>query len=54
MQEEQVTTELQRFVQQLCMQMMSTQATLFLIAEYLTMESESKPVFNMRAFSFCL
>ena len=40
-------SELQRFVQQLGMQMTSWQATTFLIGEYLTPESESSPVFTV-------
>lgn len=40
-------SELQRFVQQLGMQMTSWQATTFLIGEYLTAESESSPVFTV-------
>ena len=39
--------DLQRFVQQLGMQMTSWQATTFLIGEYLTPESESSPVFTV-------
>ena len=39
--------ELQRFVQQLAVQMTSWQATTFLIGEYLTAESESSPVFTV-------
>lgn len=39
--------ELQRFIQQLGMQMTSWQATTFLIGEYLTEESESSPVFTV-------
>ena len=46
-QQEQGTTELQRFVQQLGMQMTSWQATTFLIGEYLLPESESSPVFTV-------
>ena len=42
-QEEQGASELQRFVQQLGMQMTSWQATTFLIGEYLAPESESSP-----------
>ena len=38
---------LQRFVQQLGIQMTSWQATTFLIGEYLTPESESSPVFTV-------
>ena len=44
-QEEQGTSELQRFIQQLSIQMTSWQATTFLIGEYLRSESESSPVF---------
>jgi circadian clock protein KaiC len=40
-------SELQRFIQQLGMQMTSWQATTFLIGEYLTAESESSPVFTV-------
>lgn len=40
-------SELQRFVQQLGMQMTSWQATTFLIGEYLTSEAESSPVFTV-------
>ncbi len=40
-------SDLQRFVQQLGMQMTSWQATTFLIGEYLTPESESSPVFTV-------
>ncbi len=39
--------ELQRFIQQLGMQMTSWQATTFLIGEYLTTEAESSPVFTV-------
>jgi circadian clock protein KaiC len=39
--------ELQRFIQQLGMQMTSWQATTFLIGEYLSLESESSPVFTV-------
>ncbi|MGH8684460.1 MAG: RAD55 family ATPase, partial [Nitrosospira sp.] len=46
-QEKQGVPELQRFVQQLGMQMTSWQATTFLIGEYLTAESESSPVFTV-------
>ena len=41
------TSELQRFVQQLGMQMTSWQATTFLIGEYLLPEAESSPVFTV-------
>jgi circadian clock protein KaiC len=44
---EQGASELQRFVQQLGMQMTSWQATTFLIGEYLMPESESSPVFTV-------
>jgi circadian clock protein KaiC len=44
---EQGVFELQRFVQQLGMQMTSWQATTFLIGEYLAPESESSPVFTV-------
>ena len=44
---EQGVFELQRFVQQLGMQMTSWQATTFLIGEYLSAESESSPVFTV-------
>jgi len=40
-------SELQRFVQQLGMQMTSWQATTFLIGEYLLPESEASPVFTV-------
>ncbi len=40
-------TKLQRFVQQLGLQMSSWQATTFLIGEYLTPESEASPVFTV-------
>ncbi len=40
-------TELQRFVQQLGMQMTSWQATTFLIGEYLLPETESSPIFTV-------
>jgi circadian clock protein KaiC len=40
-------SELQRFIQQLGMQMTSWQATTFLIGEYLTPETESSPVFTV-------
>jgi circadian clock protein KaiC len=39
--------DLQRFIQQLGMQMTSWQATTFLIGEYLTTESESSPIFTV-------
>jgi len=45
--EESGASELQRFVQQLGMQMTSWQATTFLIGEYLAPESESSPVFTV-------
>jgi circadian clock protein KaiC len=45
--DDQNVSELQRFVQQLGMQMTSWQATTFLIGEYLTSESESSPVFTV-------
>ncbi|MBU6995573.1 ATPase domain-containing protein [Ferrovum myxofaciens] len=41
------TSELQRFVQQLSMQMTSWQATSFLLGEYLILEAESSPVFTV-------
>jgi circadian clock protein KaiC len=44
---EQGASELQRFVQQLGMQMTSWQATTFLIGEYLLPEAESSPVFTV-------
>jgi circadian clock protein KaiC len=44
---EQGGPELQRFVQQLGMQMTSWQATTFLIGEYLLPEAESSPVFTV-------
>ncbi|MHB1592284.1 MAG: ATPase domain-containing protein [Sulfuricella sp.] len=46
-QEEKGASELQRFVQQLGMQMTSWQATTFLIGEYLLPESEASPVFTV-------
>ena len=46
-QKEQGASELQRFVQQLGMQMTSWQATTFLVGEYLTPESESTPIFTV-------
>jgi len=46
-QEDKGATELQRFVQQLGMQMTSWQATTFLIGEYLKPEAESSPVFTV-------
>ena len=45
--EEQGTSELQRFVQHLGMQMTSWQATTFLIGEYLLPEAEASPVFTV-------
>ena len=45
--EEQETLGLQRFTQQLAMQMTGWQATTFLIGEYLTPELESSPVFSV-------
>ena len=45
--QDQGSNELQRFVQQLGMQMTSWQATTFLIGEYLQPESESSPVFTV-------
>lgn len=45
--EDQSVSDLQRFVQQLGMQMTSWQATTFLIGEYLTAESESSPIFTV-------
>lgn len=45
--QEQGTAELQRFVQQLGVQMTSWQATTFLIGEYLLPETESSPVFTV-------
>jgi circadian clock protein KaiC len=44
---EQGSTELQRFIQQLGMQLTSWQATTFLIGEYLEPEAESSPVFTV-------
>lgn len=44
---EQSVSDLQRFIQQLGMQMTSWQATTFLIGEYLMPESESSPVFTV-------
>ena len=46
-QTEQGGSEMQRFVQQLGMQMTSWQATTFLIGEYLLPEAESSPVFTV-------
>ena len=46
-QQVQGTSELQRFVQQLGMQMTSWQATTFLIGEYLITEADSSPVFTV-------
>ena len=40
-------SDLQRFIQQLGMQMTSWQATTFLIGEYQTTESESSPIFTV-------
>ena len=45
--EEKDVSQLQRFVQQLGMQMTNWQATTFLIGEYLTLEAESSPVFTV-------
>ena len=45
--EERGTSEMQRFVQELGMQMTSWQATTFLIGEYLLPEAESSPVFTV-------
>ncbi len=45
--EDQSVSDLQRFVQQLGMQMTSWQATTFLIGEYLVPEAESSPVFTV-------
>jgi len=45
--EEEGTSELQRFIQQLGMQMTTWQATTFLIGEYLEAEAESSPVFTV-------
>ena len=53
-QKEQGASELQRFVQQLGMQMTSWQATTFLIGEYLTSEAESGPVFTVADGILCL
>jgi circadian clock protein KaiC len=46
-QNEQGAPDLQKFVQQLGLQMTSWQATTFLIGEYLTPETESTPVFTV-------
>jgi circadian clock protein KaiC len=46
-QNEQGASDLQKFVQQLGLQMTSWQATTFLIGEYLTPEAESTPVFTV-------
>ena len=46
-QDESGATDLQRFVQQLGMQMTSWQATTFLIGEYVMPEAESSPVFTV-------
>jgi len=43
----QSVSDLQRFVQQLGLQMTSWQATTFLIGEYLTPEQESSPIFTV-------
>jgi len=40
-------SDLQRFIQKLGMQMTSWQATTFLIGEYMTIESESSPIFTV-------
>ena len=45
--EDRGTSEMQRFVQELGMQMTSWQATTFLIGEYLLPEAESSPVFTV-------
>jgi circadian clock protein KaiC len=45
--EERSVSDLQRFVQQLGMQMTSWQATTFLIGEYLAPEAESSPIFTV-------
>ncbi|MDO9102289.1 MAG: ATPase domain-containing protein [Candidatus Nitrotoga sp.] len=45
--QDQGSAELQRFVQQLGMQMTSWQATTFLIGEYLKSEEDSSPVFTV-------
>jgi circadian clock protein KaiC len=45
--DEQSASDLQRFVQQLGMQMTSWQATTFLIGEYLAPETESSPIFTV-------
>jgi circadian clock protein KaiC len=45
--EDKSVSDLQRFVQQLGMQMTSWQATTFLIGEYLAPETESSPVFTV-------
>jgi len=52
--EEKRVSELQRFIQQLAMQMASWQATTFLIGEYLTPESDSSPVFTVADGILCL
>ncbi|BAV34124.1 protein kinase [Sulfuricaulis limicola] len=44
---DQGVSDLQRFVQQLGLQMTSWQATTFLIGEYLTPEQESSPIFTV-------
>lgn len=44
---DQPNSDLQRFVQRLCMQMTSWQATSFLVGEYLAAESQSSPVFTV-------
>lgn len=41
------TSDLQRFIQQLGMQMTSWQATTFLIGEYMSTDSESSPIFTV-------
>ena len=45
--EDQSVSDLQRFVQQLGLQMTSWQATTFLIGEYLAPEQESSPIFTV-------
>lgn len=52
--EQRRVSELQRFIQQLAMQMTNWQATTFLIGESLTPESESSPVFSVADGILCL
>lgn len=52
--EDQGASALQRFVQQLAMQMTSWQATTFLIGEYVLPEAESSPVFTVADGIICI